>query len=107
MQSELPLWSSGLESLGYSDPFPKFPKKATGLPDQMEDDDVPPTKTQTELSGTDEEKSWRFYIGSICNRRTVNDMLIDMWRHGEKGWLTNVGGIAERSSDAVKVVFSW
>ncbi|KAJ5161269.1 hypothetical protein N7492_006661 [Penicillium capsulatum] len=105
MQSELPLWSSGLESLGYSDPFPKFPK-APRAPDQVHDDGSL-ADTHSELSGTDEEKSWRFYIASICNRRTVNDMLIDMWRHGEKGWLTNVGGIAERSSEAFKVVLSW
>lgn len=107
MQSELPLWSSGLESLGYSDPFPKFPKAAPASSDQMEDDHGSLAKTKPELSGTEEEKGWRFYIGSICNRRTVNDMLIDMWRSGEKGWITNVGGIAERSSDAVNVVYSW
>ena len=107
MQSELPLWSSGLEGLGYSDPFPTFPKTASASPDQMEDDDGTLIKIQTELSGTDEEKGWRFYIGSICNRRTVNEMLIDMWRSGEQGWLNNVSDIVERSSEAAKVVSSW
>jgi hypothetical protein len=103
MQSELPLWSSGLESLKYADPFPKFPKTSTNSPDKMEDDEL---LTQ-EISGTDEEKGWRFYIGSICNRRTVNDMLEDMWRRGEQAWVTDVAGIVEKTSQAEKVLFHW
>ncbi|KAJ5106014.1 hypothetical protein NUU61_003361 [Penicillium alfredii] len=107
MQSELPLWSSGLESLGYSDPFPTFPKTATSSPDQMEDDQGSLLKPGLELSGTEEEKGWRFYIGSICNRRTVNDMLIDMWRDGEQGWVANMNGVLDQTTEAVKVVYSW
>lgn len=107
MQSELPLWSSGLESLGYADPFPKYPKTTFSSPDQMEDDDESIVKPQLELSGTDEEKGWRFYIGSICNRRTVNDMLEDMWRCGEQAWISNVNGIVEKTSEAEKVLHSW
>jgi hypothetical protein len=103
MQSELPLWSSGLESLKYADPFPKFPKAGTNSPDKMEDDE----QLTQEISGTDEEKGWRFYIGSICNRRTVNDMLEDMWRRGEQAWVTDVAGIVEKTSQAEKVLFHW
>lgn len=106
MQSELPLWSSGLESLGYAEPFPKFPKPSTTSSDKMEDDDLL-AKLPPEISGTDEEKGWRFYIGSICNRRTVNDMLEDMWRCGEQAWIIDVAGIVEKTSQAEKVLFHW
>jgi len=103
MQSELPLWSSGLESLRYADPFPKFPKTNTNPSDAMEDEPKP----QPEINGTNEEKGWRFYIGSICNRRTVNDMLEDMWRCGEQGWVSNVAGIAKKTTQAEEVLYNW
>ena len=107
MQSELPLWSSGLESLRYSDPFPMFPNSASASPEKSGDRDDTFIKYQSELSGTDEEKGWRFYIGSICNRRTVNDMLIDMWRRGESEWINNMPSIVKRSAAAAGVVYSW
>ncbi|KAJ5297177.1 uncharacterized protein N7443_008070 [Penicillium atrosanguineum] len=106
MQSELPLWSSGLESLGYADPFPKFPKTSSNSLDEIVDDETS-TKPPPEINGTDEEKGWRFYIGSICNRRTVNDMLEDMWRSGEQAWITNITSIVEKTSQAESVVFNW
>ncbi|KAJ5668542.1 uncharacterized protein N7477_007112 [Penicillium maclennaniae] len=106
MQSELPLWSSGLENLGYADPFPKFPKTTSNSPDSMVDD-VISTMPSPEISSTDEEKGWRFYIGSICNRRTVNDMLEDMWRSGEQAWITNITSIVEKTRQAESVVFNW
>jgi hypothetical protein len=62
---------------------------------------------QSEISGTEEEKGWRFYIGSICNRRTVNDMLIDLWRCGEQEWVNNIDGVVEKTAEAVNVVYSW
>ncbi|KAJ5884825.1 hypothetical protein N7495_009335 [Penicillium taxi] len=104
MQSELPLWSSGLESLGYSDPFPTFSKSSPTTPDNMDGFNE---SFLNQITGSNEEKSWRFYIGSICNRRTVNEMLIDIWREGERGWVSNIGGTLERTSGAVKVVASW
>ncbi|KAJ5733642.1 hypothetical protein N7493_002428 [Penicillium malachiteum] len=104
MQGELPLWSSSLESLGYSDPFPMFPKTNSSSPEQMACDNEPIMQIQTDISGTEEEKGWKFYIGSICNRRTVNDMLIDMWRNGEEGWVNNVNGTVDRMFEAVRVV---
>lgn len=108
MQSELPLWSSGLESLGYSDPFPKFSRKTLPSYDQMEDDSQDfSVKSGLELSGTEEEKGWKFYIGSICNRRTTNDLLADMWRQGEKGWTKDIPDLLKRSAAAENVVTSW
>ncbi|KAJ5115733.1 hypothetical protein N7456_000081 [Penicillium angulare] len=107
MQGELPLWSSSLESLGYSDPFPMCPKTNSSSPGQMETDTAGGIQMQSGVSGTDEERGWKFYIGSICNRRTVNDMLIDMWRNGEDGWLNDVNGIVDRISEAAKVITSW
>jgi hypothetical protein len=110
MQSELPLWSSGLEKLGYSDPFPSK-TNSTSPEDKMDDkmmedvNDSPPKPPSTNES--DEEKGWILYIGAICNRRTVNDILIDMWRGGEDEWLTNVGGVVQRTADAVQVVDFW
>lgn len=71
------------------------------------DEDPDRYKPLPELSGTDEEKGWRFYIAAICNRRTVNDMLEDMWRCGEQAWVTNVNGIVEKTSEAEKVLSSW
>lgn len=62
---------------------------------------------QSEISGTEEEKGWRFYIGSICNRRTVNDMLIDLWRCGEQEWVNNIDSVVEKNAEAVNVVYSW
>jgi hypothetical protein len=106
MQSELPLWSSGLESLGYSDPFPSK-ANSTSPEDKMEDDSDSPPKPPTDNSGSDEERGWILYIGAICNRRTVNDMLIDMWRSGEDEWVTNVGSVVQKTADAVKVVNYW
>lgn len=108
IQSELPVWSTGLESLEYADPFPKYPKATSTSPtDRMEDDSDGKYRPLPELSGTDEEKGWRFYIAAICNRRTVNDMLEDMWRCGEQAWVANVSGIVERTSEAEKVLSSW
>ncbi|KAJ5749293.1 uncharacterized protein N7511_010989 [Penicillium nucicola] len=108
MQSELPLWSSGLESLGYSDPFPKFSRKTPPSFDQMHDDFQDfAVQPGFELSGTEEEKGWKFYIGSICNRRTTNDLLADMWRQGEKGWTKDIPDLLKRSAAAENVVTSW
>ncbi|KAJ6018681.1 hypothetical protein N7522_000748 [Penicillium canescens] len=108
MQSELPLWSSGLESLGYSDPFPKFSRKTPPSFDQMQDGSQDfSVKPGFELSGTEEEKGWKFYIGSICNRRTTNDLLADMWRQGEKGWTKDIPDLLKRSAAAENVVTSW
>ena len=108
MQSELPLWSSGLESLGYSDPFPKFCRKTPPSFDQLQDDSQDfSVKPGFELSGTEEEKGWKFYIGSICNRRTTNDLLADMWRQGEKGWTKDIPDLLKRSAAAENVVTTW
>ncbi|KAJ5377230.1 uncharacterized protein N7496_004639 [Penicillium cataractarum] len=106
MQSELPLWSSGLESLGYSDPFPSK-ANSTSPEDKMEDDSDSPAKPPSDNNRSDEERGWILYIGAICNRRTVNDMLIDMWRSGEDEWITNVGSVVQRTAEAVKVVDYW
>lgn len=106
MQSELPLWSSGLESLGYSDPFPSK-TNSTSPEDKMEDDSDSLAKSQSDNHESEEEKGWILYIGAICNRRTVNDMLIDMWRCGEKEWISNVAGVVQRTAEAVKVVDYW
>lgn len=73
----------------------------------MEDDSESPAKPQIELSEVEEAKGWILYIGAICNRRTVNDMLIDMWRRGEKEWVTNVGGVVHKTAEAVGVVEDW
>lgn len=73
----------------------------------MEDDSESPAKLPTDPHESEEEKGWILYIGAICNRRTVNDMLIDMWRCGENEWVTNVGGIVQRTAEAVKVVEYW
>lgn len=104
MQGELPLWSSGLEGLGYSDPFPKFSPKATPSYDIGRGYNV---STTFELDGSEEEKGWKFYIGSICNRRTTNDLLADMWRHGEKGWTQDIPDLLRRTGAAEHVVRSW
>jgi hypothetical protein len=107
MQSELPLWSSGLESMGYSDPLPKFSRKAPTPYDQREDEQGIAVKPAFELDGSEEEKGWKFYIGSICNRRTTNDLVSDMWRHGEKGWTKDIPDLLRRTSAAEHVVTSW
>ncbi|KAJ5396948.1 hypothetical protein N7509_005061 [Penicillium cosmopolitanum] len=108
-QSELPLWSSGLKSLGYSAQFPTFPRTSTSTSTSPEDamDEGRDASPQSEISGTEEEKGWRFYIGSICNRRTVNDMLIDLWRCGEQEWVNNIDSVVEKNAEAVNVVYSW
>lgn len=107
MQSELPLWSSGLESLGYSDPFPKFSHRSPSSYDQMEEDEDFAVRPGFELDGTEEEKGWKFYIGSICNRRTTNDIVSDMWRQGEKGWTKDIPDLLRKTMDAERVVTSW
>lgn len=108
MQSELPLWSSGLEGLGYSDPFPKFSRRSpTYDHDQMEDDQDFSVNPVFELDGTEEEKGWKFYIGSICNRRTTNDLVSDMWRQGEKGWTKDIPDLLKKTLGAEHVVSSW
>ncbi|OQD61240.1 hypothetical protein PENPOL_c018G03621 [Penicillium polonicum] len=107
MQSELPLWSSGLESLGYSDPFPKFSRRSPSSYDQMEEDQDFAVRPGFELDGTEEEKGWKFYIGSICNRRTTNDIVSDMWRQGEKGWTKDIPDLLRKTLDAERVVTSW
>lgn len=73
----------------------------------MEDDSESPAKPPIELSEAEEAKGWILYIGAICNRRTVNDMLIDMWRCGEKEWIANVGGVVHKTAEAVGVVEDW
>ncbi|KAJ5965730.1 hypothetical protein N7481_012444 [Penicillium waksmanii] len=108
-QSGLPLWSSGLKSLGYSPQFPTIPRTSTSTPtfpgDTMDEgEDASP---QSEISGTEEEKGWGFYIGSICSRRTVNDMLIDLWRCVEQEWVNNIDGVVEKTAEAVNGVYSW
>lgn len=107
MQSELPLWSSGLESLGYSDPFPKFSRRSPSSYDQMDEDQDFTVRPGLELDGTEEEKGWKFYIGSICNRRTTNDIVSDMWRQGEKGWTKDIPDLLRKTMDAERVVTSW
>lgn len=107
MQSELPLWSSGLESLGYSDPFPKFSRRSPSSYDQMDEDQDFAVRPGFELDGTEEEKGWKFYIGSICNRRTTNDIVSDMWRQGEKGWTKDIPDLLRKTMDAERVVTSW
>lgn len=107
MQSELPLWSTGLETLPYTDPFPKYPKTASTSPDKMEDDTQTTLKESPELSGTEEEKGWMFYIAAICNRRTINAMLEDMWRCGEQSWIVNVSSIVEKTREAEGVMTQW
>lgn len=108
MQSELPLWSSGLKNLGYSAQFPTFPRTTSTSPAEIiEEDQDTPAQPRSEMSDTDEEKGWRFYIGSICNRRTVNDMLIDLWRCGEQDWVNNISGTVDRTTEAVNVLCSW
>lgn len=108
MQGELPLWSSRLERLGFSDSFPSFPfPTSSSSPEQMGGENDGGISMLGDHNGTDEEMGWKFYIGTICNRRTVNDMLVDMWRNGEEGWVNNVSGVVERTSEAVKVVTTW
>ncbi|KAJ5769506.1 hypothetical protein N7520_004065 [Penicillium odoratum] len=106
MQGELPLWSSRLEKFGLGDRFPSFPTSSYS-PKQMGSENDDPFFLQGDLSDTDEERGWRFYIATIFNRRTVNDMLVDMWRNGEDGWINNVSSIVDRTTEAVKVVSSW
>jgi hypothetical protein len=108
MQAELPLWGSGLEGLGYSDPFPKFNRRpAPASYDQMEEDQDFSVKPAFELDGTEEERGWKFYIGSICNRRTINDLTCDMWRQGEKAWAKDIPGLLNKILGAENVVTSW
>ena len=108
MQGELPLWSSRLERLGFSDSFPNFPfPTSPSSPEQVGGESDAHISILGDHSDTDEEMGWKFYIGTICNRRTVNDMLIDIWRNGEEGWINNVSGVIERTSEAVKVVTTW
>lgn len=106
MQGELPLWSSGLESLGYSDPFPKFSRKVP-TPYNGNDPEWFAATSGFELDGSEEERGWKFYIGSICNRRTTNDLLADMWRQGERGWTQDIPGLVKRTEAAENVVESW
>ncbi|KAJ5561317.1 transcriptional regulator family: Fungal Specific TF [Penicillium sp. DV-2018c] len=108
MQAELPLWGSGLESLGYSDPFPKFNRRtAPASYDEMEEDQDFSVKPAFELDGTEEEKGWKFYIASICNRRTINDLTCDMWRQGEKAWAKDIPGLLHKVLGAEDVITSW
>ncbi|KAJ5111517.1 hypothetical protein N7532_002052 [Penicillium argentinense] len=110
MQAELPLWGSCLESLGYANQFPTFPRTSSASispADRFGDNKDIVTRSWPEMCDTDDEKGWRFYIGSICNRRTVNDMLIDMWRGGEQDWVNNIHGVVERTSAAAEVIYSW
>ncbi|KAJ5950208.1 uncharacterized protein N7479_008621 [Penicillium vulpinum] len=73
MQSELPLWGSGLESLGYSDPFPKFPQRSSSSYDRMDEEQDFAVKPGFELDGTEEERGWKFYIGSISGIHSAKD----------------------------------
>ncbi|KAJ5917951.1 hypothetical protein N7454_010326 [Penicillium verhagenii] len=95
-----------LEKFGSSESFPSL-SVFSSSPGKIEGDIEAPINIQAGVSGTEEEKGWRFYIGTICNRRTVNEMLVDIWRNGEEGWMNNVGDIVDRTSEAVKVVASW
>ncbi|KAJ5519596.1 Kae1-associated kinase Bud32 [Penicillium fimorum] len=108
MQSELPLWNSGLESMGYSDPFPKFPSRnSSSSYDHMDEDQDFSIRPGFELNGTEEERGWKFYIGSICNRRTTNEIVSDMWRQGEKGWTKDIPHLLRKTLSAENVVTSW
>ena len=75
----------------------------------MDEDKSSPAKTQSELSlsESDESKGWILYIGAICNRRTVNDTLIDLWRDGERRWINDATRVIRRTADAVQVVDEW
>ncbi|KAJ5818086.1 hypothetical protein N7474_003677 [Penicillium riverlandense] len=108
-QCELPLWSTGLYSIRYLNPFPRYPKtpSATGSPDNMDDGHSSFSTPETQLSGTEEEKGWMFYIASICNRRTVNAIICDLWRHGEHSWTNNIQHVLGQCAEAQTVVDSW
>lgn len=73
----------------------------------MEEDQDFGVRPGFELDGTEEEKGWKFYIGSICNRRTTNDIVSDMWRQGEKGWTKDIPDLLRKTMDAERVVTSW
>lgn len=107
-QSELPLWSSGLENLGYTTQLPLVPRSTDTSPaDIMDEDSNNVLHSQPGMASAAEQKGWRFYISTIVSRRTSNDMLIDLWRSGEQHWLSNVKNVVDKTTEAVNVTHSW
>lgn len=107
-QSELPLWGSGLENLGYTTQLPLIPRSTDTSPaDIMDEDNSNGSRSQAGSTSTAEQKGWRFYISTIVSRRTSNDMLIDLWRSGEQHWLSNVKNVVDKTTEAVNVTNSW
>lgn len=100
---ELGFNPGSLETFLYPDAFPSPP------------DDIfaHPSPDNSSSHGLDEElrqvkeRGWCYYLAEISVRRTVDEMLDMLYRHGESYWLKNPAQLVRQYHECEQQVSSW
>lgn len=95
---ELGLQTSGLTGYSYPDLFPSPP---TTLERDVTDLDALNTDEGSQ------ERGWFFYLAEISLRRTINDTLQVLYRHGEQRWIESVDLFVAQHDEQEKQVLLW
>ncbi|KAI5928351.1 vegetative cell wall protein gp1 [Camillea tinctor] len=102
LRVEIPLPSSGITRFDYPDAFPTPPSELTS-----------PSAHQHSLDslGVDiepeEERSWFYYLAEISYRRMMNRAYSVMRRHGEQGWISDIGTTIKQYEDFNEQIKFW
>jgi hypothetical protein len=100
---ELGMNPSGLQDFLYPDAFPSPPHELF-TPRQLGLGDSPGLGEEQRQV---DERGWCYYLSEISIRRTVDEMLDLLYRHGEEYWMKNSTYLIRQYHDTDQQIASW
>ncbi|KAF4981675.1 hypothetical protein FZEAL_2562 [Fusarium zealandicum] len=101
---ELGLKPSSLENFSYPDPLPSPPEGIlTDQTPRTHDSPIDADEKQRQL----DERGWCFYLSEISIRRTIDETLHLLYRHGEEYWMKNPAQLIRQHHECEQQVSLW
>ncbi|KAH6684950.1 hypothetical protein F5X68DRAFT_21292 [Plectosphaerella plurivora] len=100
---ELGMNPSGLQDFFYPDAFPSPPHELFSPRQTGAGESLGSWEEQRQV----DERGWCYYLSEISIRRTQDEMLNVLYRHGEEYWMQNLTYLIRQYHDTEQQVASW